>query len=1091
MAVIGYFDLIDKNHAIGWAFEPAQLSSRLTIEIIVGETVVATGIADKLHGGLIKENVGDGYYGFAIPLPNYLDVDSSVLKAREIKSGTFLNGAHLYSPMPITRIVGNVDGIIDCLIFGWVVSLDLELPKIEVQIEGKKIGFTQIGAARSDIVSQGIAEKAYSYYFDLCPFLKGKEILNKTITLIHTPSLQVIAGTPLKLGEHLIWSHVEPIDGIVLNGWVTFAYQVNKKFASIELVIDGDLVSETISNLRRKDFELLGVSNANCGFKIAIPARYLDGKKHELLLREKDSQQILNNSRQSFTLTLCHKINYANASVINGWMFIEECPSKSLSLEAWEDDNRISKAVANQKYPAPEITEQTKFGIDSVGFSLNFADSKNTNRRIRISLTGDNKSATGHDILIHSRAEFIRQMEKVAQVNPISRWWIQDCIAQLRHSDTPDGTLYKEIPVSSTELVKTVDIIIPVYKGRSETLACIQSVIDNVDDWLHEIIVINDASPDARLSADLQGLAKSKRITLLENKKNLGFVATVNLGMKLHPDRDVILLNSDTVVPTADWISRLRRAAYNETYTATVTPFSNRATICSFPSPQVDNDLPNDLSVTELDQIFSNNNADVQVDIPTAIGFCMFIKREALNEVGFFDEERWAKGYCEENDFCIRAASIGWKHVNACDVFVQHHGSVSFQGEKQARVEENLKLLNSIYPDYAETVTHFIQQDSLSEARGNVTVQLMKYVAKKHILHITHAWGGGIEHHVNQLCLQSTKNKSHLILRPTIDGRIEILQFCSGLTLSFSKNELKTLFKANSIFISFLRELGVISVHLHQWIGLPATVWDIAHALNVPFDYTVHDYYAACPRIHLLDYTGNFCDQAPIKRCEFCVKAKPLESPLIDISFKELGGTVATWRNFHQSKFDDARQVVAPCNDAAERIQRVFSLKKVVVKPHEDLIAFKPKPLPKKGEQLRVAVIGAIGPNKGYDSLLNLVQLAEDKAPHIQFVIVGYTMDDTPFEQLNNVKITGKYAPDELQPLLEKYDCHVALFLSPWCETYSYTLSEALKAGITPVSFNIGALAERMTHLNSKIVLNENTTTLQICEILQTISNKD
>lgn len=1064
MAVIGYFDLIEKNHAIGWAFDPEQLFNRLTIEITLGETVVGKGLADKLHGGLIKENIGDGYYGFAIPLPNDLDIDSSFLKAREIKSGTFLNGEHLYSPMPITRIFGNVDGIMDSIIFGWAVSLDLELPKIEVQIEGKKKGFAQIIIARSDIVSQGIAEKAYSYYFDLSPFLKGKEILNKTISLIHTPTLQVIAGTPLKLGENLMWSHVEPIDGIALNGWVTFAYQLTKKFAFIELVIDGDLVSETVSNLPRKDFELLGIANANCGFKITIPARYLDGKVHELLLREKNSHKILNNSKQSFSLTLRHKINYANGSVINGWMFVEEAPSKCLSLEAWDGNERISTTVANQKYPEVETTDQMQLSIDSVGFSLNFAASEKINRRIRISLPGDNQSAIGKDILIGSRADLIREAELLVRfsANCIFRWWNQDWISQLRQSHSFDGTLYKEIPASSTHLVKTVDIIVPVYKGRLETLACIHSVLDTIDDWLHEIIVINDASPDVKLLADLQELANTKKITLLENKKNLGFVATVNFGMKLHPDRDVILLNSDTVVPEADWITRLRRAAYNETYTATVTPFSNRATICSFPSPQRDNHLPKDISVTELDQIFSHYNADVQVDIPTAIGFCMFIKREVLNEVGFFDEARWAKGYCEENDFCIRAASIGWKHVTACDVFVQHHGSVSFQGEKQARVEENLKLLNSIYPDYAETITHFIQQDPLSEARSRVAIKLMLKNAKKHILHITHAWGGGVAHHVNQLCLQSTKkNQSHLILKPTDDGRMEVVQFCSNLTLSFSKNDLKKFSLENSIFLNVLKELNIISVHLHHWIGLPSEVWDIAHALNVPFDYTVHDYYAACPRIHLLDYTGNFCDQAPIKRCEFCVKAKPLESPLIDISFKELGGTVAAWRSFHQSKFSHVRQVIAPCNDAAERIQRTFSLKKVIVKPHEELIVFKPKPLPKQGEQLRVAVIGAIGPNKGYDLLLNLVQLAEENAPHIQFVIVGYTMDDTPFEQLNNVKITGKYAPDELQSLLAKHDCHVALFLSPWCETYSYTLSEALIAGITTIVPDLGALGER------------------------------
>ena len=97
--------------------------------------------------------------------------------------------------------------------------------------------------------------------------------------------------------------------------------------------------------------------------------------------------------------------------------------------------------------------------------------------------------------------------------------------------------------------------------------------------------------------------------------------------------------------------------------------------------------------------------------------------------------------------------------------------------------------------------------------------------------------------------------------------------------------------------------------------------------------------------------------------------------------------------------------------------------------------------MPKAGDELRIAVIGAIGPNKGYDLLLALVQHAEIMAPQLRFFIVGYTADDKPFESLSNISITGKYAHDNLNSLLVKQDCHIALFLSPWPETYSYTLS--------------------------------------------------
>ncbi len=52
--------------------------------------------------------------------------------------------------------------------------------------------------------------------------------------------------------------------------------------------------------------------------------------------------------------------------------------------------------------------------------------------------------------------------------------------------------------------------------------------------------------------------------------------------MEAAGSRDVVLLNSDTEVPTG-WLSRLTAQAYAHPRIATVSPFSNNATICSYP----------------------------------------------------------------------------------------------------------------------------------------------------------------------------------------------------------------------------------------------------------------------------------------------------------------------------------------------------------------------------------------------------------------------------------------------------------------------------------------------------------------------------
>ena len=107
------------------------------------------------------------------------------------------------------------------------------------------------------------------------------------------------------------------------------------------------------------------------------------------------------------------------------------------------------------------------------------------------------------------------------------------------------------------------------------TQRCLDSVLAFPQQTSHEIVVIDDCSPEPELSAWLRELAGTGAITLLENPVNMGFVNAVNRGMVLHPDRDVVLLNSDTEVH-GDWLDRLRRCAYSGLLVGTVTPFSKR-----------------------------------------------------------------------------------------------------------------------------------------------------------------------------------------------------------------------------------------------------------------------------------------------------------------------------------------------------------------------------------------------------------------------------------------------------------------------------------------------------------------------------------
>jgi GT2 family glycosyltransferase len=93
-----------------------------------------------------------------------------------------------------------------------------------------------------------------------------------------------------------------------------------------------------------------------------------------------------------------------------------------------------------------------------------------------------------------------------------------------------------------------IDVIIPVYDGLEETKRCIQSVLNNKNTMAFNVLVIEDCSPNAEIQQYLHQLSGEGKIELHVNKVNKGFVGTVNFGMSLHADRDVVLLNSDTEV---------------------------------------------------------------------------------------------------------------------------------------------------------------------------------------------------------------------------------------------------------------------------------------------------------------------------------------------------------------------------------------------------------------------------------------------------------------------------------------------------------------------------------------------------------------
>jgi GT2 family glycosyltransferase len=296
----------------------------------------------------------------------------------------------------------------------------------------------------------------------------------------------------------------------------------------------------------------------------------------------------------------------------------------------------------------------------------------------------------------------------------------------------------------------SIDVVIPVYNAPEDVRRCVDSVLGHAHDDCR-ITLIDDASPDAAIAALFVELEARRlpQLRLLRNAWNIGFIGTANRGIE-GSRADVVLLNSDTVV-TGDWLRAFRDCAASDARIGTITPFSNNAEICSFPRFCVNNLMDGEGDPESVGAAMSAAAVPTYPDLPTGVGFCMFIRRALVDEIGGFDLA-FGAGYGEENDLCLRAARAGWRNVLADNAFVLHVGERSFAGKKVDLSPRNTAILLERHPHYTRMVEDYIKADPLRALREAAAARLAIATGPSPgVLHVIHDHGGGTETHVRAL----------------------------------------------------------------------------------------------------------------------------------------------------------------------------------------------------------------------------------------------------------------------------------------------------------------------------------------------------
>ena len=642
-----------------------------------------------------------------------------------------------------------------------------------------------------------------------------------------------------------------------------------------------------------------------------------------------------------------------------------------------------------------------------------------------------------------------------------------------------------------------VDVVMPVFGGGRVTLECIDTVLATLP-RASRLVVVDDASPasddvagpnpglgaNLGLGPALDRLAARRRIHLIRHAANLGFPASANAGLRACAGRDVILLNSDTLVPPG-WIERLRTAAYSAPPTdqqiGTVTPLSNAATLLSYPCTAEINPVPGLAETERLDRLAAKANGGVVIDIPTAVGFCMYIRRDCLDVVGALREDLFAQGYGEENDFCIRASQLGWRHVAAPGVFIAHLAGRSFGSARAHLLARNAPVLERLHPGYGDLIARHTLADPLAGARRRIDMARWQQARKPEfrragtraaLILITHFHGGGTERQLRvQIAAARAAGQRPIVLRPArlADGSTAVMLGDGEATdypnLRFAlPSELPAL-------VRLLAAERPVAAQVHHLLGHDYSLLQVLAKLAVPYEVHIHDFAAFCPRVGLLGPDRRYCGEPEIAQCEACIADNGRKDGL-DLPVAEL-------RRVSAGLLGGAGRVVVPSHDTARRIQRHFpDTDPIVIEHGDDFAIADPPPIQPvratgAGQQAicRVAAIGAIGLEKGYEVLLACARDAAWRDLPIEFIVVGHSIDDARLLATGRVFITGEYRPEEATELIRAQQASLALIPSIWPETWCFTLTEAWQAGLNAVCFDIGAPAERVRRTGRGIVL--------------------
>ena len=615
------------------------------------------------------------------------------------------------------------------------------------------------------------------------------------------------------------------------------------------------------------------------------------------------------------------------------------------------------------------------------------------------------------------------------------------------------------------------DVIIPVYNGL-EYLENLFKDINKTNVKLN-IIVIDDKSNDERVVEYLNQLSASKQITLLRNSKNLGFVKSVNKGLRI-AQKHVILLNTDTEVPPF-WAERLLSPIIKNERVATVTPFTNSGTICSFPNIGVDNEIAFGFNVSSVDEIFQRITPRY-TEIPTGVGFCMAMNKTAIEEVGFLDEEVFLRGYGEENDWCQRAIIKGYKNVICENLFVFHNHGGSFSSiEKKDLSEKGLSVIKQRYPKYLEEVAAFMRADSVKDIRQFVYWMIICKSSQKVTLRID-SNDEGLDKFEREF-------EDRLLVGDGVGIRLSYNRSNSFYLLEFQSEDARLKYSLESLdrIADLVILFGVEKILIKSLSGFPdiystlQKISDVKQRLSVEMITCIYDYFSICPSNFVAD--SRYCGK-DFEKCAKCFE---------DVKLKPYIGA-SKWREIWGNILISSDSIITFSERVKDVLIKTYNLEKTILDMYEEDYFVKCAEKSKFSASINIGIIDYLNKSNGLLSIKGMLNVIEERHLNINIFLFDGCEENISHKNLKKINLKSQY---EVQRLLIENDIDIIFQASIYPKDSCFKLQLAKAMGIPLAVYEFFDIASQTNEYSKVIAIRTVGSEQAVTKISEYFSNLD